>query len=284
MTVETPDEYCARRMRESGSSFYYSFKLLPAEKRSAMYTLYAFFRHTDDLVDEVPSSGRPSTASTLLEEWRQEFQRCCDHRPQHPITVSLRCAMDRFSIPRDPFDLFIEGVRMDLETFRYPNFADLYRYCYRVAAAPGMASIHVLGNIGERSLEYAENLGIALQLTNIIRDVGEDAVRGRIYLPVEDLDRFGCPEEDIRDRQASPSFRELMRFQCDRARSFYRKAKECLRQEDRRTVLCPEIMSAVYEALLEKIERVDYDVLRRRVSIPASHKLALALATYIRCR
>ncbi len=281
MTIVNADEYCAEIARKSGSSFFYSFKLLPAEKRTGMYTLYAFFRHTDDIVDEaaINSSSDRSPASAL-DQWQQEFERCCDGRPQHPITISLRNKMDRFGIQRMPFDKIIEGVRMDLEKTSYSTFADLYEYCFRVAAAPGMACINILGRIGDRSEMYAENLGLALQLTNIIRDVGEDAARGRIYLPGEDLERFGCRRTDIREAKSTPSFIAMMRFQSDRARSYFQKAREILRREDRRTVLCPEIMSSIYQALLTKIENTNFDVLARRIRIPTTKKLLLALGVY----
>lgn len=287
----TPDRYCEKLTRESGSSFYWSFKVLPPEKRSAFYSVYAFCRHTDDIVDALEGAADDGHSveiharkSAALDAWQCEFDRSCDGKPTHPITISLGDKMHRFGIPRDPFDRIIEGVRMDLCKDRYDTFQDLYEYCYRVASAPGIACIHILGFRNDKTPAYAENLGVALQLTNIIRDMGEDAARGRIYLPQEDLARYGCSERDIIEGRQSAAFVDLMQFQCRRAREYFERSRACLTPDDRRAMICPEIMSNIYASLLEKIERTGFQVFGRRIGVPTAKKILLALRTWATSR
>lgn len=282
------DAFCERMTRASGSSFYYSFKVLPADKRLAFCAVYAFCRQTDDIVDAtsgVPDERELQERGNALDEWAAELDACCQGRPRHPITVSLSDKMQRYDIPREPFDRIIEGVRMDLTRRRYQTFADLYEYCRRVASAPGLACIHILGFRNERTIAYAENLGVAFQLTNIIRDAGEDAAKDRIYIPQDEIRRFGCDDASFSARHASPELIELMRFQSRRAAEYYAKSRECLSDEDRPAMLCPEIMASIYGALLRRIERAGFPVLERRVRVSTASKIALALATWIRgCR
>ncbi|MBI2837719.1 MAG: presqualene diphosphate synthase HpnD [Acidobacteria bacterium] len=280
-----PDLVCEQITRASGTSFYYSFKVLPAEKRRAFHTVYAFCRHADDIVDDIVDGIGAQAASdraAALDQWQREFDRCCDGRPEHPIMIALRDKMERFRIPREPFDRIIEGVRMDLVKNRYETFEELYQYCYRVAAGPGLACIHILGFRNPLTLSYAENLGVALQITNIIRDAGEDASTGRIYLPRDDMARFGCTEQDLGAGRYSAGFLELMRFECERARGFFRKSRECITPEDRRALLCPEIMAAIYSDTLAKIERLNFQVLRKKIRVSRARKLLLALTTCAR--
>ena len=284
----TPDEFCQRAARRSGSSFYYSFKVLPEEKRRAIHCIYAFCRHADDIVDEAGavSPGKASDQAAArslaaLDEWQAELDRCCAGAPTHPITIALREKIEKYGIPRGFFVQILDGVRLDLVKTRYATFEELRQYCYGVASAVGLACIHVFGYRSPQTPVYAESLGVALQLTNIIRDVGEDAARGRVYLPQEDLDLFGVRPGDLAEKRYTRAFLDLMRFQGERARRFFRQSKESLAQEDRRTLLCPEIMSAVYFALLRKIDRMGYRVLDGRIRIAAPAKMLLALRTCV---
>ncbi|MEW6369233.1 MAG: presqualene diphosphate synthase HpnD [Acidobacteriota bacterium] len=285
----TPDEYCREATRRSGSSFYYSFKVLPEEKRRAIYCIYAFCRHADDIVDDagpalpgVASEQAAARSLAALDQWQAEFDMCCAGTPTHPITIALREKIETYGIPREYFSQILDGVRLDLVKNRYATFEELRRYCYGVASAVGLACIQVFGYRSPLTPVYAESLGVALQLTNIIRDVGEDAARGRVYIPQEDLDRFGVRPEDLAGKHYTPAFFDLMRFQGERARRFFRQSEESLAPEDRRALLCPEIMSSVYFALLQKIDRKRYRVLDGRIRITAPAKMLLALRTCLR--
>lgn len=274
-----PRDLSRQIARQSGSNFYYAFLFLPKPKREALFAVYAFCRHSDDIVDE---ARRVQDPAEVLKRWRAELEACYAGRPTHPITAQLSETIHRFAIPRGPFEALIDGVEMDLCQNRYATFDELYAYCTRVASAVGLICIEIFGYRNPRTRDYAERLGVAFQLTNILRDVGPDGRRGRIYLPREDLARFGVREEDLLRGLRSPAFVDLMRFQSARARDYYRLAAEALPPEDRRSLVAPEIMRAIYARLLRKIERSGFDVLGDPIRLSRPLKLALALGTWAR--
>jgi phytoene synthase len=265
--------------RKSRSNFYYSFLFLAKEKREAMYAVYAFCRSVDDIAD-----GQASGAEKRgrLDEWRRELDRCYEGKPGHPISVRLAQSMRCFPIPKELFEELIAGVEMDLTQHRYPTFRDLYEYCYRVAGVVGLMCIEIFGYRNPKAKDYAVNLGVALQLTNIMRDVRVDAERGRIYLPQEELARFGYTEEELLRGAYTPTFVELMRFSAARARRYFQNARELLAAEDRRSLVAAEIMGAIYYQLLEAIEASGYRVFDRTITLPTTHKLWIALSVWAR--
>ncbi|HEX6136286.1 MAG TPA: presqualene diphosphate synthase HpnD, partial [Casimicrobiaceae bacterium] len=216
-----PDQYCAERAAQSGSSFHYSFRLLPAQRRAAITALYAFCREVDDVVDEVSD---PNVARVKLAWWRTEIDAVYEGTPQHPVALALQPVVRRHALPRAHLQTIIDGMQMDLDKARYLDFAELETYCDRVAGVVGLMSAEIFGYEDPRTRDYARDLGIAFQLTNIVRDVGEDARRGRIYLPQDELARYGVAASQVLRAQASPAFAELMRFQVERARSWYERA------------------------------------------------------------
>jgi phytoene synthase len=262
---------CAAITRRSSSNFYYAFMLLAAQRRRALYAVYAFCRFIDDIADDEVAGD----AGALLGRWRAELERVYGGEPTRAISRALADSAKRFNIPRKYFDEFIAGVEMDLTRKRYTTFAELRPYCYRVASVVGLISIEIFGYTNSAARTYAENLGIALQLTNIMRDVSEDAARGRIYLPLEDLARFSVTEDEILRGVYSPNFVRLMQFEAERAHDFYREAEAALPREDRSSLLTAEAMRLIYVALLERIVRSNFRVLDRRHSLPASLKLYL---------
>jgi len=262
---------CAQVTREASSNFYYAFMLLPADRRRALYAVYAFCRFVDDIADE--DSIRDPAA--LLARWREELERVFKGEPTRPVSRALADSARRFKIPRELFEEIINGVEMDLSLKRYQSWEELRPYCYRVASALGLICIEIFGYRNPSAKLYAENLGLALQLTNILRDVGEDAARGRIYLPLEDLARFNVSEDEILGGVYSPNFVSLMDFEAKRARELYAKAQSALAPEDRATLLTAEAMRLIYAALLERIIKSNYRVLDRRHSLSAPHKLYL---------
>src|SRR3979409_2620219 len=221
----TPDQYCQQKAAASGSSFYYSFLFLPPERRRAITALYAFCREVDDVVDE---TSDPQLAATKLAWWRLEVANLFAEKPQHPVTKALSACKNEFSITAERLNEIIDGMEMDLTQTRYLDWAGLESYCYRVASVVGLLAAGIFGYRDERTLDYAKHLGIAFQLTNIIRDVGEDARKNRVYLPVEDLQRFGVPASDILQAKETPAFRSLMEFQAERARRYYESAMSAL--------------------------------------------------------
>jgi phytoene synthase len=271
---------CASITRRASSNFYYAFMLLPGERRRALYSVYAFCRFIDDIADDA-AGGDPAE---LLERWRAELERVYGGEPTHPISRALAHNVRSFAIPRRYFEEIIDGVEMDLARTRYERFEDLRLYCYRVASAVGLVCIEIFGYHNPRTRDYAENLGVAFQLTNIIRDVSEDAARGRIYLPLEDLKRFGVPEDEILRAVDSYKFRRLMEFETARARAFYGEAERALPGEDRAAMLCAEAMRSIYHALLERIARTGYGVLGRRYRISTPRKLYLVGRTWAGAR
>jgi phytoene synthase len=270
----------ARLTKASGTSFYYAFRLLPPAKRRAIYALYSFCRVLDDCVDEEWGEGEAG-----LTRWLEEVHRCYAGRPTTDLGRDLAEALVRFPIPRGCFEDIVSGCRMDLTTRRHATFADLRLYCQRVASSVGLASIEIFGYRSPRTREYAVALGLALQLTNILRDVAADAARDRIYMPQEDLARFGVSEEELlalaraEGALRRPEVTALLAFQAERARSHFEQARTALPAEDRRSMLPAEIMGAVYRALLEEIVRCGYPVGGPRVALGRPRKAWIALRT-----
>ncbi len=270
-SLDADYERCAQITRRSRSSFYYAFFLLPPERRRALHAVYAFCRFIDDIADD-EAIREPAL---LLRRWREELDRVYAGVPTRALSRALADSARRFTIPRDLFVEIIAGVEMDLSRKRYRTFEELRPYCYRVASALGLICIEIFSYRNPSAKLYAENLGLALQLTNIIRDVGEDAARGRIYLPLEDLARFNVSEDEILGGVYSPNFVRLMDFEAKRARELYAKAQSALAPEDRATLLTAEAMRLIYAALLERIVKSNYRVLDRRHSLSAPRKLYL---------
>ncbi len=275
----SPDEYCQQRAAQSGSSFYYSFLFLPAVQRRAITALYAFCREVDDVVDE---STDPGIARIQLHWWRTETDLMLQGAPTHPVTRALQPHLTTFGLEGPHLHAIIDGMAMDLEPVRYADYDALKKYCWHVAGVVGILSARIFGATQMETLRYAEKLGLAFQLTNIIRDVGEDVRMGRIYLPQDELMQFGVTEEDLRQVRYTPNFLELMRFQTQRAQSAYDEALALLPAADRRAQKTGLVMAAIYRALLAEIERSGYCVLDRRVSLPTLKKLWLAGNAYVR--
>jgi phytoene synthase len=273
----------ARLTRKSQSNFYYAFLTLPEEKRQAIYALYSFCRAVDDCVDEKDGGGAEG-----LDRWNQEIERCYAGTPTTPLGGELAETVARFPIPRSALDDIVRGCRMDLTESRYATWGDLRLYCERVASAVGLASIEIFGYSSPGTREYAVELGLALQLTNILRDVAQDAVRDRLYLPLEDLARFGVAEADLlaaaRDPGASrpAGIEALLTFEADRARSHYEAAAVCLPPEDRRSMLAAQIMGSIYRTLLEEMARRGHPIGGERVRLGRPRKAWIALRTAAR--
>ena len=275
----SPDEYCQDKAARSGSSFYYSFVFLPQDQRRAITALYAFCREVDDVVDESSDTG---LARTRLAWWRQEIRRLYEGAPEHPVTRALQPHLQPFGIDRGRLDEIVDGMEMDLDQDRYLDFEGLRLYCHRVAGVVGTLSAGIFAGGGDGCRDYAESLGIALQLTNIIRDIGDDARRGRIYLPIEDLRRFGVGAHEILASRSGDAFVALMRFQAQRARSFYREAFAALPPQAARAQRPGLIMAAIYATLLDEIEDDGFQVLRHRVALTPARKLWIAWRTWMR--
>jgi len=270
-SLDADYEHCAQVTRRSRSSFYYAFILLPPERRRALHAVYAFCRFIDDIADD-EAIREPAL---LLKRWREELDRVYSGAPTRALSRALADSARRFKIPRELFEEIINGVEMDLSRKRYQTWEELRPYCYRVASALGLICIEIFGYSNPSAKLYAENLGLALQLTNIMRDVREDAERGRIYLPLEDLARFNVSENEILGGVYSPNFVRLMDFEARRARELYALAQSELAPEDRATLLTAEAMRLIYAALLERIINSNYRVLDRRHRLSAPHKLYL---------
>ena len=271
------------------TNFYYSFLVLPAEKRRAIVAVWDFCRAVDDAVDALPHAGssvgvgEPRTAEDVLAPWRRELERCFSGgEPDTPQGRALQPVVGRFGLPRQAFEDLIDGVAMDLEGRRYATFDELYQYCLRVASAVGLICLEIFGYRNQRARDYAIALGVALQLTNIIRDVSTDAARGRLYLPLEDLERFGCSEADVRSGNLTEPVTALLRYQCARARQYYQRARAELPREDGRRLAAAEIMGAIYFGILRRIERAGYDVFSRTIRVPRSQRAIIAAATWLR--
>ncbi len=276
------DETFAQRLtKASRSNFYYGFLVLPRSKRAALYSLYAFCRHSDDLVDQAHA---PAQAEAALAAWRRELDACFAGLPTHPIMLDLHRTLARFPIPQAYFEELLAGVEMDLRRTRYETFDELAVYCHRVAGAVGLMCLEVFGSANARTREYAEALGLAFQLTNILRDLGSDAARGRIYLPLEDLRRAGVPEADLLAGRRTPALLDLLRFQAVRAEGHFQRAAALLPREDRRAMVAAEIMRAIYHRLLREIMAREFRVFEGKLALPKATKLGLALTTLARCR
>jgi 15-cis-phytoene synthase len=272
----TPDEYCQQKAVQSGSSFYYSFLFLPPPRRRAITALYAFCREVDDVVDEVAD---PAVARTKLAWWRQEVARAFDGTPQHPVALALQPIVREFALPPEHFQTVIDGMAMDLEQARYVDFAALELYCHRVAGVVGLMSAEIFGYTDPRTKGYARDLGIAFQLTNICRDVGEDARRGRIYVPQDDLARFAVAPSALLRAEYTDAVRSLMAFEVSRAQAWYERALAQLPAVDRKAQRTGLIMAAIYRTLLDEIARDGYRVLDRRTSLTPLRKLWIAWKT-----
>jgi phytoene synthase len=274
----TPDEYCQQKAAASGSSFYYAFLFLPAERRRAITALYAFCREVDDAVDD---AAEMQVAAAKLAWWRSELAGLYAGNPQHPVTRALAPFKEKFSITAERLNEIIDGMEMDLTQTRYLDWPGLERYCYLVAGVVGVLAAGIFGYRNPRTLDYARELGIAFQLTNVIRDVGEDARKNRIYLPMEDLKRFNVPASDILQSRESDGFKALMAFQAARARSRYDRAMQVLPPEDRRAQRSGLIMAAIYRALLEEIEGDGFRVLVQKTSLTPLRKFYIAWKTWL---
>ncbi|MBK9028845.1 MAG: presqualene diphosphate synthase HpnD [Propionivibrio sp.] len=275
----TPDEYCQQKAAQSGSSFYYSFLFLPGKQRRAITALYAFCREVDDVVDECHD---PQIAATKLAWWRLELDRLYTGQPGHPVTQALLPVLAEFNLPQEQLLEIIDGMEMDLQQSRYLDFKALSLYCYRVASVVGLLAAEIFGYQDRRTQKYAHDLGMAFQLTNIIRDVGEDARMGRVYLPIDELQRFEVPVADILNARYSDNFRRLMEFQIERAEHYYTQAMAELPVADRRTQRSGLIMAAIYRTLLDEIKRDGCQVLNQRTSLTPIRKLWIAWRTWIK--
>ena len=274
----TPDDYCQQKAAASGSSFYYSFLFLPAEKRRAITAFYAFCREVDDVADEASDLD---VARAKLAWWRTEVADLMAGHPSHPVTKALAPFVAPMGIDGARMNEIIDGMEMDLVRHRYADFGELKLYCHRAAGVVGQLSAGIFGYRHAATLEYAEELGLAFQLTNIIRDVGEDARRGRVYLPADELARHGLTVEDILSRRGGEAFRAVMAEQADRAEATYARALARLHPEDRRNQRAGLIMAAIYRTLLAEIRRDGFPVLEGRVSLTPIRKLWIAWKTWI---
>jgi phytoene synthase len=276
----TPNEYCKEKAAASGSSFYYSFLFLPKAKRQAITALYAFCREVDDIADECKDV---SVARIKLAWWRTEIAHLYAGKPQHPVSKALAEAINCYQLDEEHFLEIIDGMEMDLDQNRYADFKQLQLYCYRVASVVGLLSVQIFGFKNRKTLKYAHDLGMALQLTNIIRDVGEDARRNRIYLPLDELKKFGVTEAQIFNSQGSDKIKELLEFQIERAETFYDRALRELPTDDRKTQRTGLMMAAIYRTLLREIKADNpTQVLNARISLPPLRKFWLAWKTFIK--
>ena len=275
----TPEEYCQQKAASSGSSFYYSFMFLPPNRRRAITALYAFCREVDDVVDECVD---PQIAATKLAWWRQEVSKLYTGQPEHPVTQALSPIVSEFSLPQEQLLEIIDGMEMDLQQTRYLDFKALSLYCYRVASVVGLLAAEIFGFQDRQTQKYAHDLGMAFQLTNIIRDVGEDARRGRVYLPIDELKRFDVAVSDVLTSNYSENFRKLMEFQIERAEHFYTQALNQLPNVDRKAQRPGLVMAAIYRTLLDEIKRDGCRVMTQRTSLTPIRKLWIAWRTWIR--
>lgn len=274
----SPEQYCEHKVQQSGSSFTLSFRFLPAEKRRAMFALYAYCREVDDVVDECSDAG---VARTALNWWRGEVAAVYAGQPTHPVCQALVPVVRRFNLPQEHLLEIIDGMEMDLDQPRYADFKSLQLYCYRVASVVGLLSAEIFGYSDRKTLKYAHDLGIAFQLTNIIRDVGEDARRNRIYLPQDEMQQFGVTAADILNARETENFQRLMAFQIERARRYYRQAFEHLPAVDRKAQRSGLIMAAIYQAILDEVERSGCHVLKERIALGPAYKAWLALKAWL---
>ena len=273
-------DYCHQKVAESHSSFLSGFRFLSVEKRNAITVLYAFCRELDDVVD---SCTDPNVAQITLNWWRSDLEKVFNNEmPEHPVHQALKDIRASFDLPKNEFEALIDGMQMDLEQARYGSFDELKLYCHRVAGVVGRLIARILGFSNPQTLEYAEKMGLALQLTNIIRDVGEDARQGRIYLPIEEMQKFDVPANVIMQCKPTENFAQLMQFQVNRARETYREAMLLLPAEDKKSQKVGLIMAAIYYALLNEIDRDGaQNVLTYKIAIPSPRKKRIALKTWL---
>ena len=275
----TPEEYCQQKAAQSGSSFYYSFLFLPPNRRRAITALYAFCREVDDVVDE---GKDPQIAANKLVWWRHELSNLYAGSPQHPVTRALLPMLAEFNLPQEQLLEIIDGMEMDLQQSRYLDFKALSLYCYRVASVVGLLAAEIFGYQDRKTQKYAHDLGMAFQLTNIIRDVGEDARLGRIYLPIDELQRFDVTAADLLNARYSDNFRRLMEFQIERAEQYYVLAMSQLPASDRKMQRPGLVMAGIYRTLLDEIKRENCQVLTQRISLTPVRKLWIAWRTWIK--
>ncbi|MET0540807.1 MAG: presqualene diphosphate synthase HpnD [Variovorax sp.] len=271
--MTTPEQYVQEKAAASGSSFYYAFLFLPKPRRAAITAFYAFCREVDDVVDETSDSG---VAATKLAWWRTEVAQSFAGQPRHPVMKALMIHAPEYGIESRQLLEVIDGCEMDLTQTRYLAFANLAQYCHLVAGVVGEVSARIFGQTDERTTQYAHKLGLALQLTNVLRDVGEDALRGRIYLPVNELQQFDVKAHELLNRVYSDRFVALMRFQAARAQAIYDEALALLPAADLRAQKPGLMMASIYRTLLREIERDDFKVLNQRVSLTPIRKMWLA--------
>ena len=273
-------DYCHQKAAESHSSFLSGFRFLSVEKRNAITVLYAFCRELDDVVDGCTD---PNVAQITLNWWRSDLEKVFNNEmPEHPVHQALKDSRANFDLPKNEFEALIDGMQMDLEQARYGSFDELKLYCHRVAGVVGRLIARILGFSNPKTLEYADKMGLALQLTNIIRDVGEDARQGRIYLPIEEMQKFDVPANVIMQCKPTDNFAKLMQFQVNRARETYREAKLLLPAEDKKSQKVGLIMAAIYYALLNEIDRDGaQNVLTYKIAIPSPRKKRIALKTWL---
>lgn len=276
MTPDAAHHYCLERCRASQSSFTASFRLLEPKQRRAITAFYAYCRELDDIVDDNPDANQ---ARQALATWRAELTALYHGQASHPIALALADSLQHYALPQELLTEIIDGMAMDLDYQRYPDYKALQLYCYRVASVVGLVAAEIFGYQNRRTLKYAHDLGLALQLTNICRDVGEDARRGRIYLPQDELEQYGVTESSLLQAYHTAEFRALMRFQVDRASALYSQALAQLPAEDRHAQRAGLIMAATYQHLLETIRRQDYRVLDRRIRLGRLTKLWLVWQT-----
>ena len=273
-------DYCRQKAAESHSSFLSGFRFLSVEKRNAITVLYAFCRELDDVVDGCTD---PNVAQITLNWWRSDLEKVFNNEmPEHPVHQALKDIRASFDLPKNEFEALIDGMQMDLVQARYGSFDELKLYCHRVAGVVGRLIARILGFSNPQTLEYAEKMGLALQLTNIIRDVGEDARQGRIYLPIEEMQKFDVPANVIMQCKPTDNFAKLMQFQVNRARETYREAMSLLPAEDKKSQKVGLIMAAIYYALLNEIDRDGaQNVLTYKIAIPSPRKKRIALKTWL---
>lgn len=273
-------DYCHQKAAESHSSFLSGFRFLSVEKRNAITVLYAFCRELDDVVDGCTD---PNVAQITLNWWRSDLEKVFNNeRPEHPVYQALKDIRENFDLPKNEFEALIDGMQMDLEQARYGSFDELKLYCHRVAGVVGCLIARILGFLNPQTLEYADKMGLALQLTNIIRDVGEDARQGRIYLPIEEMQKFDVPANVIMQCKPTDNFAKLMQFQVDRVRETYREAMLLLPAADKKSQKVGLIMAAIYYALLNEIDRDGaQNVLTYKIAIPSPRKKRIALKTWL---
>jgi phytoene synthase len=275
----SPDEYCQQKTAQSGSSFYYSFLFLPPERRRAITALYAFCREVDDTVDDASDQ---SVARIKLAWWRAEVSQMYAGTPTHPVMLALQRHLQTYDLKLEHLLAIIDGMEMDLDQSRYLDYPNLKKYCWHVAGVVGILSASIFGVTNPQTLRYAETLGLAFQLTNIIRDVGEDARKGRIYLPVNELQQFNVTAADLLNARHSDKFEALMKFQAERAQRLYEEAFALLPREDRHAQRPGLMMASIYRTLLDEIERDGFHVLSQKISLTPLRKLWLAWKTYVR--